>query len=81
MGSVSKAFKKVTGFITGSSDNAPTVNAPNPAQDIENPEKEAQVELGDTATDQEKRKSRGKRSLRINMGSNTGGASKGLNIV
>lgn len=81
MGSVSKAFKKVTGFITGGSDDAPTVNVPTPAQDIENPEKDAQVELGDTTSTQEKRKSRGKRSLRINMGSNTGGASRGLNIV
>lgn len=81
MGSVRKVFKKVTSLITGSSDDAPTVSVPSPAQDIENPEKEAQVELGDTAVAQEKRKTRGKRSLRINMGSNTGGASRGLNIV
>ena len=86
MGSVKKVFKKVVGAVTGkSSSKAPKINVAAPeiqyAPEVENPEENTpEVELGAQET-AEKRKRKGKRGLRIDLTTSSGGSRGVLNIV
>lgn len=86
MGSVKKAFKKVVGAVTGkSSAKAPKINVEAPeiqyAPEVENPEENTpEVELGAQETEEQRRR-KGKRGLRIDLATSTGGSRGGLNIV
>ena len=82
MGSVKKAFKKVVGAVTG---KAPKINVEAPevqyAPEVENPEENTpEVELGAQETEEQRRR-KGKRGLRIDLTTSTGGSRGGLNIV
>lgn len=82
MGSVKKAFKKVVGVFTGGSSSAPRVEVEAPAPEVETPEEDTpEVELG-AQENEERRRRKGKRGLRIDLAaSSTGGSRGGLNIV
>lgn len=82
MGSVKKAFKKVVGAVTGKSSKI-NVEAPEIqyAPEVENPEENTpEVELGAQETEGQRRR-KGKRGLRIDLATSTGGSRGGLNIV
>lgn len=77
MGSVKKVFKKILG---GDSAKAPDIQVAAPPE-VENPEENTpEVELGAQET-KEQRRRKGKRGLRIDLASSTGGSRGGLNIV
>ena len=81
MGGVVKSIAKVFGI--GGSSRAPEVKVEQAAPVIDNPVQEpAEVEVGtfDTET-AEKRKRKGKSSLRIDLSSSAGGSRGGLNIT
>lgn len=83
MGSVKKAFKKVVGAVTGKSSPKINVEAPEIqyAPEVENPEENTpEVELGAQETEEQRRR-KGKRGLRIDLTTSTGGSRGGLNIV
>lgn len=78
MGSVKKVFKKILG---GDSAEAPNIKVEAPAPEVENPEENTpEVELGAQETEEQRRR-KGKRGLRIDLTTSTGGSRGGLNIV
>ncbi len=86
MGGISKAFKKVTRgvgklFGGGGSSGGDSVEAPTPA--VSPTDITGQYSGSEEATDkaQAKKKKAGKRSLSVPTGENSGGSTKGLNVV
>lgn len=78
MGSVKKVFKKILGRDSA---KAPDIQVAAPNPEVENPEENTpEVELGAQETE-EQRKRKGKRGLRIDLATSTGGSRGGLNIV
>lgn len=82
MGSVKKFFKKITGIASA---KAPKINVEAPeiqyAPEVENPEENTpEVELGAQESEDQRRR-KGKRGLRIDLTTSTGGSRGGLNIV
>lgn len=82
MGSVKKVFKKITGRDSA---KAPKINVEAPeiqyAPEVENPEENTpEVELGAQESEDQRRR-KGKRGLRIDLTTSTGGSRGGLNIV
>lgn len=82
MGSVKKIFKKIIGIASA---KAPKINVAAPeiqyAPEVENPEENTpEVELG-AQENEDQRRRKGKRGLRIDLTTSTGGSRGGLNIV
>lgn len=78
MGSVKKAFKKILGRDSA---EAPNIQVAAPAPEVEDPaENTPEVELGAQESEDQRRR-KGKRGLRIDLASSTGGSRGGLNIV